>query len=86
MLQLKRGEYVGVLYDWIEEVVIEQSPIIRGTWDEAMADARALIQVVNDAAEAIDDAGDTNSTVGRVDDSYCYDAAIDAAIAELPPA
>ena len=64
--------FQGVLFDILEEVVIERSPVIRGTYAEAMADAKALIAVVNGMAEACDDESDGNTTIGRVDDSYCF--------------
>lgn len=65
-------DFQGALYDILEEVVIERAPVVRGTYDEAMADARALVKVVNDMAELADDDSDSNTTIGRVDDSYCY--------------
>jgi hypothetical protein len=68
----KQPEYVGVVYDWIEEVVIERSPVIRATFDEALVDAKALCKTINEQAEAYDDESDGNTTVGRVDDSYAY--------------
>ena len=66
----KAQEYVGIVYDFIEDVVIERSPILRRTAAEALADAKALCRVVNERAEAYDDTNDDDSTVGRVDDSY----------------
>ncbi len=76
----KRQEFQGVLFDLIEEVVIDRAPVLRGTYEEAMADARALVAVTNDAAEAFDDSCEGNTTVGRVDDSYCF-VLIDGVIA-----
>jgi hypothetical protein len=66
----KKPEYVGLVYDFIEEVVIERSPIVRATAADALADAKALCRVVNAQAEAYDDTNDDNTTVGRVDASY----------------
>lgn len=68
---MKEQEFVGAIYDILEDVVIERSPVIRATYAEAMADARALVKVVNDNAEAFDDELD-NQSIGRVDDSYCH--------------
>lgn len=65
-------EFQGILFDILEEVVIERGPVLRATYAEAMADAKALVKFVNDEAEAHDDSTDENTTVGRVDDSYCY--------------
>ena len=39
----KQQDFQGVLYDLLEEVIIDRAPIIRGTAEEAMADARALV-------------------------------------------
>lgn len=64
--------FQGVLYDILEEIVMECSPVLRGTYAEALADAKALVKVVNDMAEASDDENDSNTTIGRVDDSYCF--------------
>ncbi len=72
MLQLKDGEYVGVLYDLIEDVIVEQSAIIRATPDAAYRDAKELIAVFNDGLEAYDDSDDDNTTVGRVDETWCF--------------
>lgn len=68
----KQMDYQGVLYDLIDEVIVERGPVIRGTYAEAMADAHALLAVVNAEAEAADDESDENTSVGRVDDSYCF--------------
>jgi hypothetical protein len=65
-------DFQGYLFDIFSEVVIERSPVIRGTYAEAMEDAKGLVAVMNDAAEAIDDSTDENTTVGRVDESYCF--------------
>jgi alkanesulfonate monooxygenase SsuD/methylene tetrahydromethanopterin reductase-like flavin-dependent oxidoreductase (luciferase family) len=66
----KSNEFVGVVYDLIEDVRIEISPIIRRTWEEAFADAKELLSVVNDQAAYEDEQDGRNTTVGRVDDSY----------------
>jgi hypothetical protein len=68
----KRQEFQGVLYDIVEELIVERSPVLRGSYAEAMTDAKALVGAVNDMAEAFDDSGDDNTTVGRGDDSYCF--------------
>jgi hypothetical protein len=65
-------EFVGVLYDIVEDIVIERSAVIRGSYAEALNDAKGLVKYVNDEAEAFDDSGDANTTVGRVDDSWCF--------------
>lgn len=72
--------FQGVLYDIVEEVIIERSAVLRGTYAEAMADAGKLVAVMNDQAEAWDDESGSNTTVGRVDDSYCF-VLIDGVIA-----
>jgi len=64
-------EFQGCLFDIISETAVEMSPVIRATYAEALADARKLVHVVNDEAEAFDETLD-DQTVGRVDDSYCY--------------
>lgn len=66
------ARFQGVLYDIISEVIVERSAAERGTYAEAMTDARGLIDFVNGKAEAVDDASDSNTTIGRVDDSYCF--------------
>jgi len=68
----KPQQFQGVLYDLIEEVFVESAPCLRGTYAEAMEDAKALVEAVNAQAEIYDDEADGNSTVGRVDDSYCF--------------
>jgi hypothetical protein len=68
----KRQDFQGVLYDIIEEVIIDRAPVVRGAYAEAMADAQAMVAAVNAQAEAFDDSDDENTTVGRVDDSYCF--------------
>ena len=68
----QQSGYTGIIFDVISEVVIERSPVIRATPDEAYRDAQALVGVVNEGAEAYDDESDGNTTVGRVDDSYCF--------------
>lgn len=65
-------EFQGVLFDILEEVVIERGYCIRGTYAEALADAKAMIDFVNAEAEAADDESNGNTTIGRVDDSYCF--------------
>lgn len=67
---MAQQQYTGVVYDFIEEVVIDRSPIIRATAREALEDAKALVRVVNEQAESFDDTNDDNTTVGRVDNSY----------------
>lgn len=66
---MAQQKFCGVLFDMLEEVVIERSPVIRATYAEAMADAKALVPVVNQMAE---DADDDNTTIGRVDETYCF--------------
>lgn len=66
---MAKQEFQGVLFDLIEEVIIDRAPVTRGTYAEAMEDAKQLVAVVNVMAENADD--DT-STIGRVDDSYCF--------------
>ena len=68
----KPQEFVGLVYDWIEEVVIDRSSVIRATAAAALADAKALCRVVNAQAEAIDDSTDENTSVGRCDESYAF--------------
>lgn len=51
-------DFQGVLFDILDEVIIERAPCLRATYAEAIADARAL------AAAADDGAG--------VDDSLCF--------------
>jgi hypothetical protein len=68
----QRQEFVGVVYDLIEEVVIDRSPVIRGTYAEAMKDALDMIPQINAMAELADDESDGNTTVGRVDESYAF--------------
>lgn len=65
-------DFQGVLYDIVSEQIIDRAPIIRGTYAEAMADAHSMVGAVNAQAEAIDDNSDSNSTIGRVDASYCF--------------
>lgn len=68
-------EFNGVIFDMIEDVIIDRSPVLRATYAEAMADAKALVKVVNDEAEAIDDDrgyDGENSSIGRVDASFCF--------------
>lgn len=77
---MPKQEFQGVLYDLVEEVIIERGSVLRATYAEAMADARKLVVVMNDRAEAWDDESDSNTTVGRVDDSYCF-VLVDGAIA-----
>lgn len=61
--------YIGRLYDSLTDTEVERSPVIRATREQAEADARRLIDVVNELAEDADD--DTDGwTVGRVDESY----------------
>ena len=66
---MAKQEFQGVLFDLIEEVIIDRAPVTRGTYAEAMEDAKQLVAVVNVMAESADD--DT-STIGRVDESYCF--------------
>lgn len=68
----KQHDFQGVLFDCLEEIVIDRAPVIRGTYEEAMADARSMVAAVNDMAESADDESDGNTTIGRVDDSYCF--------------
>lgn len=65
-------EFQGVLYDIVEEVIIERSAVLRATYAEAMTDAEKLVTVMNARAEAWDDESGSNTTVGRVDESYCF--------------
>lgn len=37
------NQYVGVLYDIVNDIVKERSPIIRATYDAALADAEQLV-------------------------------------------
>lgn len=69
---MARQEFQGVLFDIIEEVIIERGPVLRATYAEAMADAEKLVAAMNKQAESWDDDSDGNTTVGRVDDSYCF--------------
>lgn len=69
---MTKQEFTGVLYDCYEEIVIERSAVIRATREAAMEDAKALIEFVNSEAEAFDDADGGDTTVGRVDESYCF--------------
>jgi hypothetical protein len=69
---MAQHEFVGVLFDCISESLVDRSPVIRATYAEAMADARAMVAPVNQMAEERDDAADDNSTIGRVDESYCF--------------
>lgn len=78
-------EYEGVLYDDIEGVVIERSPVLRATYTEAFEDAKQLVALVNVRAEAADDESDIDSTIGRVDITYCY-VKVDGQIAFDVPA
>lgn len=41
----KQKEFVGVLFDIVTETVIDRSTVIRGTYAEAMEDAKALVRV-----------------------------------------
>ncbi len=41
------SSYCGIVYDEVDEVVIERSPVIRGTWKEAKDDALKLCEHVN---------------------------------------
>ena len=74
---MSKQEFQGVLFDIVEEVIIERGPVLRATYAEAMEDARKLVGAVNQLAE---DADDGFSTIGRVDDSYCF-VLIDGVIA-----
>lgn len=85
----KSREFQGVLYDLIEEVFVERAPCLRSTYAEAMQDAKALVETINAQAEIYDDEADGNSTVGRVDDSYCFvlaDGALVYSEEEISPA
>lgn len=53
-------EFQGVLFDILDEVIIDRAPVLRGTYAEAMADAEKLVEVVNAMFD------------GRVDSGYCY--------------
>jgi hypothetical protein len=68
----KRQEFVGCLFDVISETVVEVGVVIRGTYAEAMADARSMVEPFNEYAQGIDDEADNDSTVGRVDETYCF--------------
>lgn len=39
---MPKPEYIGLAYDFVEDVVIDRSPVIRATAAEALADAKAL--------------------------------------------
>jgi len=67
-------QFYGVLHDDISGITIDRSPFKRATAEEALADARALMDLSNADAEAFDDCSDGNTTVGRCDESYCYAA------------
>lgn len=69
---MSKQAFQGVLYDIVEEVIVDWAPVVRGTYAEAMADAKAMVEVKNAEAEAFDDESDDNTTIGRVDDSYCF--------------
>jgi hypothetical protein len=64
MVQLKQGEYVGIVFDALNDQVMEISPTIRATPEAAHRDAVALIAVVNEQPQAGLD--------GLVDDSYAF--------------
>lgn len=72
--------FQGVLYDIVEEVIIERSAVLRSSYAEAMEDAGKLVAVMNEQAEVWGDNSSSNTTVGRVDDSYCF-VLIDGVIA-----
>ncbi|UEC03938.1 hypothetical protein [Burkholderia vietnamiensis] len=61
----KAHEYVGVVYDIVDEVVIERHCQIRETREEAMRDAQALCELINANR---DEYGDR--TVDRETDAY----------------
>jgi len=49
-------DFQGVLYDILDEVIVERAPVIRGSQAEAEADAKALAA----------------ASGGQYDDSYCF--------------
>lgn len=60
----KHQDFQGVLYDILDEIVVDRAPAIRGTYAEAMEDAKQMVDAFNAMAE------DDDSR--RVDDSYCF--------------
>lgn len=69
---MTKQTFQGVLFDILEEVIIDRSPVLRATYAEAMADAQKMVSLTNERAEAWDDDSGSNTTVGRVDDNYCF--------------
>ena len=49
-------DFQGILYDILDEVIVERSPVIRGSYAEAEADARVLAA----------------GSGGRYDKGYCF--------------
>lgn len=68
----KQQDFQGCLYDIFEEVIVDRAPVVRGSYEEAMADAKAMVDAVNSMAESADDESESNSSIGRVDESYCF--------------
>ena len=69
---MSKQEFQGVLFDIVEEVIIERAPVLRATYAEALNDAHALVAKMNEQAERWDEDCSENTSVGRVDDSYCF--------------
>lgn len=70
MSRRRLSTFQGVLFDILEEVVIDRAPVLRGSYAEAMEDAKQMVAVVNVMAENADDETPGNTTIGRVDESY----------------
>lgn len=43
------ANFQGILFDIVDEVIIERGPVLRGTEEEAMADALALLSQADDS-------------------------------------
>lgn len=63
---MTKQTFQGVLFDILEEVIIDRSPVLRATYAEAMADARKLAA--------------TTDAIEGADESYCF-VLIDGVIA-----
>ena len=73
---MKTPSFQGIIFDIAAEIVIEYYPVVRGSYAEAIADAKSMVKVINDHATAAEAAADNeydyDAHVGRVDEVDCY--------------
>lgn len=67
------NQYIGVLYNIIDEVVKERSPIIRATYDAALADAEQLVTVWNLNPDNRDDPMDEYDCYVEIDGQISFE-------------